>query len=1144
MDLTDKIVKGLIPGEPVKILSLQSMGDQVAVRYMGVNSQRVNNVVCSADQIAALEVVSQDGTFSFDGDPERFKLFAEAERIHSAYQFDPLFAVNCSIIDPLPHQVEAVYRYLLPLPQIRFLLADDTGAGKTIMAGLLLKELMMRGFVERILIITPGGLTKQWQEDELGLKFNIPFRLANRAAFNSEPNIFSNANRIVTSIDFIRNEDVLNVLQGTQWDMVIVDEAHKLSAYEYGSRRYVSKRYDAVHKLAKQTEHLLLLTATPHRGRRDTFRNLLQLLDEDIFSSDTMVNDRINELQKTGTNKFFIRRLKEQMKDWDNQPLFKKRTTQTIKYELTKEEKRLYNRVTDYLTKKKEEARLASNIHVSLALMVMQRRLASSIRAIMLTLKKRYEALNGVVEIIRSNPTLWKQRHKLEDFDVKNLDDFDELEDDERDDLENIMQDPRKFKLFTTAKTIQDLKEEAEQVKQLYEMAHSLHRQQQEEQKFRKLKEVLTNKKIFDSNEKLVIFTEHKDTLDYLEERLGIHGGFEVATIHGGKSVDERRRAQHHFRNQAQILIATDAAGEGINLQFCRYLINWDIPWNPNRLEQRMGRIHRYGQESDVLVFNLVAANTREGKVLKKLLDKLDIIRDQMGDDRVYDVISDVFEDVSLDQVMDAVMNHRHTKFSERLDEDDTSFMEKVKEKITEQKEKLGHTDIDYSDARILRNDSLEKRLQPYFIQEFFKKAFASLEGRYEAVSDHVFRITRMPAEIKKVLKDQFNIGTDLRDILFCFDKDVFLDQQQAASLGNLHYINPGNPVFDALIQVCREAFREDMLKGTVLISAEDPEPYYAYFVKSQIVDQRPTRQVENVADEEMAVVLHDGKDFEAISAGALIDLFPPNAFARKVEPPDPIEEEAVKAWAFQKITTPQMQRTAQRIAEDMEARKAYLQRAFDTLIMDLNSEINDLQGKILQGNKKVEERLEKMMQYLGTIQERRVKRLERLDKMTQLSQKIPEVLGCAYVMPLSDVEYENHYGMKRDDEVEVIAMRKALEWEAGQGRLARDVSTQNEGYDIVSENELGVKYYIEVKGRASDGHIMLSQNEKHRLSQLGKNAWLYIVTHCKTAPVLHRLQDPGNTLRFEQISKGVQYLLKKEEWVQKWEYQEIGLEK
>jgi superfamily II DNA or RNA helicase len=522
-----QIVKNLIPSEPVTINRVQKLGSMVSLSFTGVNTNRANTKVISFSDYENLEILTQEGSFNFKGDPVKFALFAEAERINSAYQFDPLFAVNCSIVDPLPHQVEAVYKFLLPLPKIRFLLADDTGAGKTIMTGLLIKELIMRGLLERILIVTPGGLTKQWQEDEMLGKFNLQFTLANRSLFSSDPNIFHSSPRIDTSIDFISREDILNVAINSHWDMIIIDEAHKLSAYEYGAKVYKSKRYQAAQMLSQQCEHLLLLTATPHRGRTDTFKKLLQLLDEDIFATEEIASTRVRELEKNGINKFFIRRLKEDMKNWKGEPLYKERFTRTVSYKLTPEEKELYTAVTNYLTKKKGEASESKNIHVSLALAVMQRRLVSSIFAIKNTLFRRWNALQGIVDEVNKNPNLWNQRHKLEGIDIDDMDDYDELGDEERDALEDILSDPRKFKLFTTAKSLQEIQEEAREVKRLFEMADGLYKKNQEEQKLKELQKMLVSQNVIDG-EKLVIFTEHKDTLLYLEERLAKSGGYKV----------------------------------------------------------------------------------------------------------------------------------------------------------------------------------------------------------------------------------------------------------------------------------------------------------------------------------------------------------------------------------------------------------------------------------------------------------------------------------------------------------------------------------------------------------------------------------------------------------------------------------------
>jgi len=1124
-----QIIRNITPHEPVRLTKVSAMGNMTALHYTGINSNISNNRLVPQDELEKLEVISEEGIFNFGGDPEKFKLYAEAERIFSAYQFDPLFAVNCSVIDPLPHQVEAVYKYLLPLPNIRFLLADDTGAGKTIMAGLLIKELMMRDLVDRILIITPGGLTKQWQEDELGLKFNLPFKLVNRAIFNSDPNVFTSSSKLITSIDFIRSDDVLNVLETVTWDMVIVDEAHKLSAFDYGQKRYRSKRYQALEKIAVKSEHLLLLTATPHRGRTDTFRNLLQLLDTDVFASDTLVTSRINEINDSGINKFFIRRLKEQMKDWAGNPLFKERFTKTIMYNLTVEEKRLYERVTHYLTKRREEAKAQSNIHVSLALMVMQRRLTSSIYAILRTLQNRYDALNGLLNQLTENPGLWRQREKLE-LEVSDIEDYEELDDNEREGLENIMADPKKFRLFTTSKSPSELREEKEQVSQLVNFAEHLYNSNQEEAKFSRLKDLLKEQGAFDhKEEKLVIFTEHKDTLNYLADRL-TNNGYQVVTIHGGKSVDERRTVQVEFAQSAQILIATDAAGEGINLQFCRLLINWDIPWNPNRLEQRMGRIHRYGQKQDVLVFNMVAQNTREGNVLEKLLKKLDIIREQLGNDRVYDVISDIFEEVGMDDIIDTTFNQKHTKFDEIIETELTR--ENVEKKIKEQKEKMAHSEVNYSAARDLKDLSDERRLQPVYIQRFFESAFTYLGGKLEKISPSVFRVLSLPESILKELRTGYNISADLTLFRFCFDKQVFLDFNLFNGGTMMFYINPGNPIFDSLIKVVRNQFREEMMKGTILVSPDDMNPYLAYLVKSQIIDNRPSKGTENIVDESINLVLNEGNNkIRTTSPAKLIDLKSPATFAKIISNPHPENEDAIKEWCLGNITIPQFDNTRLRITEDMIQRKQYLEEAFTNVIFDLTDEINDLQTKILLGDTRVEEKILRKQAKIQELKNRKQERQAKLDAMAQLSIKSPEVLGCAYVVPLSQVEYQSHTGMHRDDDVEQTAMAVAMEYELAEGWKPEDVSQLNLGYDIKSVNRDFSKRYIEVKGRSAVGGVMLSENEMNRLGQLGDSAWLYIVLNCKSKPELIRINNPTNTLQFEQKSKGIQYFLSEKEW-------------
>ena len=1138
------IVNGLVPSEPVEITGVSTYPHgKFYVKWTGKISHKAMSRMLTQAQIDALEIVAKEGSVNFKGNPEKFVLFAEAERIHSAYQFDPLFAINCSVVDALPHQVEAVYKYLLPQPNIRFLLADDTGAGKTIMTGLLVKELVMRGKLNRILIVTPGGLTKQWRDDEMELKFNIPFVIANRAVFSSEPTFFHNHEHIVTSIDFICREDVLNTISEEHWDMIIFDEAHKLSAYEYGERTYKSRRYEAAAQLSKQCEHLLLLTATPHRGRSDTFKRLLQLLDEDVFATADLAAERVKELSDDGNNRFFIRRLKEDMQDWDGNPLYKPRHTRTVAYRLTPEEEDLYNAVTDYLSKRKKEASESNNIHVSLALQVMQRRLVSSIFAIKNTLEKRYKALRSLVDELTKNPDLWKQGKKLaaEMEGVEDIDDYDDLDDEDRDVLDGIMSDPKKFKWFTTAKSPSELRKEADDVEILYNKAKALYDSGVEEQKFQKLKELLKSEQVVDG-EKLVIFTEHKDTLSYLENRLK-DSGYTIATIHGGKDADERRAAQFEFMGKAQILIATDAAGEGINLQFCRLLINWDIPWNPNRLEQRMGRIHRYGQQKEVMVFNMVADNTREGQVLETLLTKLDNIRDSLGDDRVYDVIQDVFKGVPLDAIIRSVFDGESTEFDDFINSDETAMADQIKAAIKEQNTAISHTKVNYKEAQNLKTFSEERRLQPIYVKLFFKRAFGFLGGEYEEVLPGIYKITKIPERLQKYIratyKEEFSENS-----LFCFDKRIFLDyrdktlQAQNGLAKKTHYINPGNKLFDSLIAVVRNDFKGEMLKGTILISPEDKEPYFAYYVKCQVTGAPdPNTGDDKILDENLSMVQDLGNEiYVQTSPAKYLDLVPPNDFAKRVEPPAETNTDGVVGWALESIAEGLHAQVLERETEDYDERRKFLLSGFDRALNDLDVQISELNGKLWNAGDKqaqsIQEKLNKKYRLQEELRAKRAERLALLDEGPVVNYPPPEVLGCAYVIPLTQVEYKQHFGMSRDDEVEDIAMKVAMDYEASHGRIPKDVSADNLGYDVRSVDSDGVSMrYIEVKGRSGTDGVMLSENENNRLEILGKRAWLYIVVECKSEPKLYCINDPIHNMHFELKTKGVQFYLPLEEW-------------
>jgi len=1143
------IVSGLDPSEMVEIRKISPFASKKLVEGITVQSRHEIKRPLTDDELSKL-VRIRGTNFTFDGDPSIFLLGAEALRIKIAHQFDPLFAVNSSIVDPLPHQIEAVYRYILPLPRIRFILADDTGAGKTIMAGLLIKELMFRGVIKKILIITPGGLTKQWKEEELQEKFGLSAWLINRQSFETEPGQFSRYDEglFVVSIDFIaRNEGCLKAAEETQWDMIIVDEAHKLSAYEYGSKLEEGERYKAVKALSKKTDHLLFLTATPHRGRKDTFRRLLMLLDEDLFQKDEHVTDKIREQSDSdefdsekpitkARNRFFLRRLKEEMVDWNNVALFKPRHTKTVGYELTPEEQQLYNEVTSYVRAKRKEAKVKKNRNVELMLMVMQRRLASSIYAITRTLEKRFNTLTEVLNILRdSTLSLNQRRQKLNvndqtEEDPRNIFEYEDLDDDEREKIDRtifrhvLTDDPEK------------VAEERAKVEELLILAQSL--KEHKETKFLELLKVLDSSDVIRSDdEKLIIFTEHRDTLENLSQRL-VNKGYHVSNIHGGMDVDMRKKAQRDFRIKSKIMIATDAAGEGINLQFCRYLINWDIPWNPNRLEQRMGRIHRYGQLEDVHVYNLVARNTREGAVLEKVLSKLDIMREQMGTDRVYDVISDWLEDISLvDLIENALDTDDISEIEKRTNTTLNIASEQKAQTLVALQKKISLTSkLDLKSARNLRDASDERKLQPLFIQRFFEKAWIACGGTiYEDKNFPVWHIGSTPVALIDIAKDKRIAISQKYDVVFAFDKLLLSVASKAKIPEQTKLMGPGHPLFDTLIEWAIRDSHQSFTKGAVVIDPNISQPHKLWLIRSVIEDGRVEKH-KRIANEKLVIIISDNLGFRSTSPSYFLNCLAPNS---KLEIPDIKEtsNDEIQVWSYEQITEKQLKEVTEHRNEECTIRRNYLNDAFRELILELQNELNELQQAQLFGDDNIDEQRH-LEQRISELKIRKAERLAELELMLKLSANLPDLITQAIVSPDpgATIEIDNPskgMAMRRDDEVEKIAMETAMRYEKSRGWNPVDVSLDCEHYDIRSEGLEGEKRFIEVKGRAQSGPVMLTGPELDKLKQLGERAWLYIVTYCKgEKPHLRIIQDPISKLNPDMLYRQIQFLIKEPDWI------------
>jgi superfamily II DNA or RNA helicase len=812
---TGNILKGPFWPEKVRILSVRNLNNnQIKIEAVGVETSTFYNPILSDESIKLITII-EEKPFKFSADGEAIFLYIESHRIRNAFQFDPLYAVNVSQVDPLPHQIEAIYHYIIQNPSIRFLLADDPGAGKTVMSGLLLKELKYRGLVDRTLIVVPGHLKDQWIR-EMKERFQEHFEIANRETMNAAwgQNIFdekNGKNQIIVSMDFAKQDEVMFALKDTRWDLCIVDEAHKLSAYKYGEKINKTQRYTFGEMLSKLTNYLLFLTATPHRGDPENFRLLLDLLKTGFFADTTMLAESIQNKD----NPLFLRRLKEDLKDFENCPIFPPRKVETIKYYLSSDEKNLYNAVTEYVEKHFNKALEKEKRNVTFALTILQRRLASSVRAVRKSLDRRYSRLK---ELYNSKGQIFQETG----YDEEYLEDLEEKE--------RWKKEEELLEKLTSAETLEELKEEIDKLEELVAIAKDVEKKEIET-KLTELKKVIDIEKLQETDTKLLIFTEARDTLEYLVEKLQ-KWGYSVSYIHGGMNLDRRIKSEAEFKNKTQIMVSTEAGGEGINLQFCWLMVNYDIPWNPNRLEQRMGRIHRYGQQHEVHIYNLVAVDTREGRILNTLFEKLARIRDHLGSDRVFDVIGEVLAEKSLkDLIVDAIANRRTMddilKDFERVPDEEA--ISKVKKASLEA---LATRHIDLTRIFGEQRRAKENRLVPEYIEEFFKRASKKLNIKMEEIEGGLWRIASVPFEIRNQ-PHQFKIrfGEIQREYArISFDKEKAFKSQA-------EFVAMGHPLLEGVVEQIFKTYADISTEGATFLDPEGKRDGIIWFIEAEIKD-------------------------------------------------------------------------------------------------------------------------------------------------------------------------------------------------------------------------------------------------------------------------------------------------------------------
>ena len=1087
--------------EPIRVIKIEYHSDFITIFAIGVNTKQFYSEVLFPEDLETIQVLPSVEIIDFSGDAEFFFLGIEAHRIRLAYEFDPYHAVNVSQIDPLPHQIEAVYNHILKKPRIRFLLADDPGAGKTIMAGLVLKELKYRGVVNRTLIVVPGHLKFQWQR-EMREKFREFFEVIDRGVMNAfwGKNIWEEKNQCITSMDFAKQEDVLSSLQEVNWDLVIVDEAHKMAAYIYGDKIDRTKRYRLGEVLSKNSTHLLFLTATPHKGDPENFRLLLNLLEPDMFATRHILEEAISKKE----NPLFLRRMKEDLRDFDGRPLFPPRHVHTIKYELSPAEKMLYEKVTDYVTNYYQKAIARENRNVALALLILQRRLASSVRAVRKSLERRWNRLKQMYE----------EKSIVSEVEVFVPEDIEDLPEGERWKYEE------KIEKLTLAENLEELKAEIDELENLIKIAREVEKMEVET-KLNELKKVMDALNLQEEKDKkLLIFTEAKDTLDYLVEKL-TEWGYDVTYIHGRMSPDDRIKAEQKFEHEAQVMVATEAAGEGINLQFCWLMVNYDIPWNPNRLEQRMGRIHRYGQKNEVHIYNMVAVDTREGQILEKLFEKLEIMRLHLGSDRVFDVIGEIFEGISLEQLIkDALANKRTIDDILASIEaiPDRELIEKIKKATAEA---LATKHIDLSRIREEREKAEENRLVPEYIESFFLKAFPKFGGVIEKRKDGFYRVSRVPSELRKIsikFKNKYGRVDRIYPKVSFRKEEVFKGEQA-------EFIAPGHPLLEAVIERIMERFKKSSKNGAVFYDPEGVMEGLIWFIQGEILDG-----LNNVAGRRL-FALYQAKDgsISEIPSAVLWDLKP----AKTTKVPEELmlmtaNKSTIMSYAISSVLQRYKEELQERRNKEVEIKKKYGLKSLNTLISESEQRILQYRLKQMKEGRDMSLPLLREEERKEDLMRKRDELLKNIELERSLKLSPPEIIGVAAVLPMPK-KFEDV--MAESPEVEAIGMKIAMEYELKEGRIPEDVHLQNLGFDIRSKDKREIRY-IEVKARAKEGKIALTPNEWMAAQRFGDNYWLYIITNALSHPKLYIIQNPAARLKAVKEVEVVRYLVEKDGWM------------
>jgi len=1115
----------------------------------------LDEAVISAEE--ATSIFGQEGKAAESArlvDAEKLRLLIESARIRLAYAHDHQFAVSLSGIRTLPHQIEAVYRRMLPQPRLRFLLADDPGAGKTIMAGLLIKEMKLREAIERILILCPAPLTIQWQDEMLrwfGEPFDIIFSAVDQQQL-ADP--WQRCNQVIASIDYAKQDGVRERVWRGKWNLVIIDEAHKCSARTTSGGRgrepkvAPTKRYTLAYQLTSLADHVLLLTATPHHGDEDKFAHFLRLIDPDLFpephrlgTEATAIRKKVFHLGKDCP--WALRRLKEDLRDLNGRRLFPDRHAHTVTFSLNSEEYALYKAVTAYINEFIPHRTGQRRSSAALTRTVLQRRLASSTCAIHESLKRRLRKQQDLLEELESlSPT--QRARRLTAIQGRLVD-----AEQEEDDLDDAARD-QLVDEYTAALELEQLRAEIVALKELVEQARRV-REQANDSKLAALKNCLGEAQFLelkDGRGKLLLFTEHRDTLTYVRQHLE-KWGYSTCEIHGGMNPHERKRAQEIFRTQAQVCVATEAAGEGINLQFCHLMINYDMPWNPTRLEQRLGRIHRIGQERDVYVFNFVATDSEEGqpiiegRILHRLLEKLDQMNEAL-EGRVFDVIGEVLSlnDVNLTEMLrEAAYDPR--RLDEYIDQIDRIDPKKLKEYEEATGIALARSHVDFTSFQQNNLEVEEKRLMPRYVEAQFVAAAREVGLRVEPRADGLWRVEHVLADLRSErLQAVRRLGkpeSSYRKITFHkhhLEQDAHID---AVLMG------PGHPLYAAVDEKLNERLAGFVGGIGFYVDPLSDRPYQLHFFEISIRGKDTRGNDVPLHGELVAVREHlpaatgtaqagDGK-FEVVPADILLNLPPHPSPPESVDKLDTQAASDFLKSSYQLECRSRCQRERERFARIC---REYLERSFDVRIKRAQERAMLLaaEASTKPEYKLAADEARKQVEELQRTREERLAGLKRLQ--VARTGPVRHVATAVVLTPparaaeaaggdsdiqtqLAELADELDPNVRRRSELAAEDYVISVLKEEGfpENRIER-VGHLKLGFDIRAHRvvdeatgQVMVKR-IEVKGRLRGQPVRLTTNEWYKAQQLADTYWLYVVWNpLGENPELVRIQNPAAKL-------------------------------